>query len=715
MNNKVSSWNNKSSFRKLSRRQAGMAGLLSLALWVGVEKYNPIKSRDKQQSHNKEVFEKKSHDHHNQIVWLEQSTEHLWQYFESGESEQSTINSLTTLKDNQIDSLHHTVQSTIDDLAREFPEFMTTELQKDFAEALSSEDGRKYEELTHKLQSQLEWWHQVPGRLMMLSKVFLCLFAVGIMRGIQGKRIGLATFHGVMLATTMIAGAFHPELYKEFAMSLLTLWGILAMLRASRMFKIKPEIVEEIKNLSPDQINAIHRGMGPLSWLMLNPSALWWAFSTTLAAPLKEWLKQDPTKYKDNIYFNAQSLANMDTAAIGMSFPTIYLMQNFGLEGLGIQAKTMILPYIFHKIYQLFIYNINPIKHTSTIMKYLWPKNRDFDRKAVFKEPEHTHENMMSWLDKLTQRVVEDKEIDPDSKQKLLQGIQTSKKEFETMEKEENKHSIENNRTNIKHEVLDHRLTTLFSEFREHGDQEALMYELVEILKNGEISKDELEALAILFRTGDLKEIEQKRSSFSKKLNMFIDKAQGTLDLLFDKLLHNIDNKGEKLLEKWLSKIKADHVEMDIVKVWSFQLLAVWLLLPVLNSINELGIQSLSWAIDIGTTALADNIVATSLTRSGLGSQALALADVGGMLTLFGNLAHFKYLESEWDLATSLKMAKYAVPTILFSLWLMFGQDIKTGLEHIQDKATKEIAHTITYEQKEFNPEKVYKFTWFNK
>jgi hypothetical protein len=43
------------------------------------------------------------------------------------------------------------------------------------------------------------------------------------MRGIQGKRIGLATFHGVMLTTTMIAGAFHPELYKEFAMSLLTL------------------------------------------------------------------------------------------------------------------------------------------------------------------------------------------------------------------------------------------------------------------------------------------------------------------------------------------------------------------------------------------------------------------------------------------------------------------------------------------------------------
>lgn len=61
----------------------------------------------------------------------------------------------------------------------------------------------------------------------------------------------------------------------------------------------------------------------------------------------------------------------MDTAALGMSFPTIYLMQNFGLEGLGIQAKTMILPYIFHKIYQLFIYNINPIKHAGTIMKYL--------------------------------------------------------------------------------------------------------------------------------------------------------------------------------------------------------------------------------------------------------------------------------------------------------------------------------------------------------
>lgn len=157
---------------------------------------------------------------------------------------------------------------------------------------------------------------------------------------------------------------------------------------------------------------------------------------------------------------------------------------------------------------------------------------------------------MMSWLDKLIQRVVEDKEIDQDSKQKLLQGIQTSKQEFETMEKEEHEHSTKNKKTEITHEVLDQKMTTLFSEFREHGDQETLMYELVEILKNGEISKDELEALAILFRTGDLKEIEQKRSGFSKKLNMFIDKAQSILDLLFDKLLHNIDNKGEKLLEK---------------------------------------------------------------------------------------------------------------------------------------------------------------------
>ena len=58
---------------------------------------------------------------------------------------------------------------------------------------------------------------------MMLSKVFLCIFAIGIMRGIQGKRIGLATFHGVMLTTTMLAGIAHPELYKEFGMSLLTL------------------------------------------------------------------------------------------------------------------------------------------------------------------------------------------------------------------------------------------------------------------------------------------------------------------------------------------------------------------------------------------------------------------------------------------------------------------------------------------------------------
>ena len=173
----------------------------------------------------------------------------------------------------------------------------------------------------------------------------------------------------------------------------------------------------------------------------------------------------------------------------------------------------------------------------------------------------------MSWLDKLIQRVVEDKEIDQDSKQKLLQGIQTSKQEFETMEKEEHKNPIESNKTNIKHEVLDQKMTTLFSEFREHGDQEALMYELVEILKNGDISKDELEALAILFRTGDLKEIEQKRSGFSKKLNMFIDKAQGILEKLFGEILQSLDDKGEKKLNQLLKKLKADHVEIDIVKV----------------------------------------------------------------------------------------------------------------------------------------------------
>ncbi len=685
----------KSSFRKLSRKQAGIASLIALFVWVGTEKYNPIKSRDQQQADAKEVFEDKSHDNRDEITWLEDNTAKLWEYFEKGESDQETITELNAMKDQHLDSLQHTVQTTIDDLAKDFPEFMTPEMQKDFAEALASQDGSKYEELSHTLQSQLEWWHQVPGWLMMLSKVFLCLFAIGIMRGIQGKRIGLATFHGVMLATTMLAGIAHPELYKEFGMSLLTLWGILAMLRASRMFKIKPEIIEEIKNLSPDQINAIHRGMGPLSWLMLNPSALWWAFSTTLAAPLKEWLKQDPMKYKDNIYFNAQSLANMDTAAIGMSFPTIYLIQNFGLEGLSIQAKTMILPYIFHKIYQLFIYNINPLKHASTMVKYLWPKNRDFDFKAMFKEPEHTHENMISWLDKLIQKVVEDKEIDAESKERLIAGIQSSKKEFDTMEEQDHSHdNADATKNQITHNDLDQKMTTLFGEFRENGDQEALMYELVEILKDGHISTEELETLSILFRTGDLKEIENKRSWFSKAFNNFIAKAQGVLDLLFDKMLHQIDNKGEKMLEKWLSKLKADHVEMDIVKVGSFQLLAVGLLLPVLNAINELGIQSLSWAIDTGTTALADNIVATSLTRSGLGSQALALADVGGMLTLFGNLAHFKYLESEWDLATSLKMSKYALPTILFTLGLMFGGDIKQwiGIDSTEYSPKKEIS-----------------------
>ena len=156
----------------------------------------------------------------------------------------------------------------------------------------------------------------------------------------------------------------------------------------------------------------------------------------------------------------------------------------------------------------------------------------------------------MSWLDTLMQKVVEDKEIDPDSKQKLLQGIQTSKQEFETMEKQEHEPSTKDKKTEITHKDLDQKMTTLFSEFREHGEQETLMYELVEILKNGEIAKEELKALAILFRTGDLKEIEQNRSGLSKKLNIFIDKAQGILDLVFDKLLHTIDSKGEKLLER---------------------------------------------------------------------------------------------------------------------------------------------------------------------
>ena len=63
---------------------------------------------------------------------------------------------LDHLKDQQLDSLQEAVQTTINDLANDFPEFMTPELQKNFAEALTSEDGNKYEELSHAIQSQLE-------------------------------------------------------------------------------------------------------------------------------------------------------------------------------------------------------------------------------------------------------------------------------------------------------------------------------------------------------------------------------------------------------------------------------------------------------------------------------------------------------------------------------------------------------------------------------
>jgi hypothetical protein len=66
------------------------------------------------------------------------------------------IQDINHLKDQQLDSLQHTIQQTIDDLKQEFPEFMTPQLQEQFSEALTSEDASKYEELTHTLQSQLE-------------------------------------------------------------------------------------------------------------------------------------------------------------------------------------------------------------------------------------------------------------------------------------------------------------------------------------------------------------------------------------------------------------------------------------------------------------------------------------------------------------------------------------------------------------------------------
>ena len=211
------------------------------------------------------------------------------------------------------------------------------------------------------------------------------------------------------------------------------------------------------------------------------------------------------------------------------------------------------------------------------------------------KKPEHTHENMMNYLDKLIQKIVEDKEIEPEDKQKLIAGIEKSKKEFEKMYKEENNSDSEKSKNIIKHKDLDKKLTTLFSEFRENGQQEDLISELTHILQDGNISKEDLEALAIIFRTGDLKEIEQKRSGLSDACNKFIDKAQKVLSLLFEKTLEKYDDKGEEILNNILMKphninisidakipfttkrikktinkkfsVHADHTEEEIVKV----------------------------------------------------------------------------------------------------------------------------------------------------
>ncbi len=354
--------------------------------------------------------------------------------------------------------------------------------------------------------------------------------------------------------------------------------------------------------------------------------------TSTVLAPLAGKLK------KKDRYIAVQNLANIDGGVFGGAFPGLVAINKLGMTNgplfqLGLMAPIM----LFQKIYQGILWRPNLIKHAGLIRDVLFGMSYDgalLGHKNTEIHERHLVEEIVADLKDKIAGLRE--ELGPDYNEVLtaidegqtailsrdLKGQDSAGKVDEYTATQEAKAELEGYLANPE-----------FAQF-----MGTIAVTILEAMHNGHITKDEVLALK---NTGDLDRLHHKLKAHQPK---GAEEQVNTAFARFGKV------------------IAASHNEMEIMRVFTVQVLAVPLLIPAVGTMLH-NFPVLTETFTGLTTAFADNYAACAMTWEVDPAKALAVAICFGGATIYGNMPNLNFLGKDANLMDSIKAAKYLIPT----------------------------------------------------
>lgn len=490
--------------------------------------------------------------------------------------------------------------------------------------------------------------HGNQTMIMILSLLTTVWFAWMIVWAARWKPISFVRHHAIFAWLTAIMATQMPhEILHWLIESAIAFVAIFGITRLSRWITNKVDF----EKLDGEEAKTVLWFLWPIASIITTPAAAW------VFAKMKNNMNEDEK------YISMQTLGNVDGwIAIG-DFPFLYnWMKNGPWMGTLRQTGVMWPIMIFHKLYQAILRKVWPkklVKARPQIMQILkWFR---FDKTRLGHSASIDAEELAQakeFLEYLKWRVKEIKDLDSHH-HKLLDEVigQTDKEIWEQIVSAQ----IPWNDLWFSVEGMDHIKTV--DDFQ---NLEKFTQELENVLTHPETSKDIsiiVEEVRRAISDGHIspEEVQQFMHGDYSNTNTVVAKLPW-LQWAIEKLEQRVDG----IFNILMRKLYANHNEVEISRVFTAQALAISLLIPAFSSLLSTVPEALEW-LDAGFSSVADNYAATAVTWVADNAKSIAFAILWWALSIYGNMANLNFLGKDGNFAKSLKMAKYMIPTLMFT------------------------------------------------
>lgn len=570
---------------------------------------------------------------------------------------------------NKIDTASNTIQALLAET-----DSIADPLKDSIQQALASNNpdsiADAMEQITETMDIHDEWseHHGNQTLIMILSLLATAWFAYMIVWAARSQPISFLKHHAVFAGLTIAMATQMPhEIMHGLIESGIAFVAIMGITRVSRWIINKVDFSQ----LEWEDAKTALWFLWPLASIITTPAA------ASVFAKMREKMTTDEK------YIAMQTIGNVD-GWIGIGdFPFLYnWMKNWIIPGTIRQAWVMLPTMVFHKLYQALLWKIWPKK-----IKNAWPVIRNIFKwfRFDFKRLGHSASiegeervELQELLHELQKQIEETTDIDTDEKaiiQDVIAGMIT--------EGTDGEESIDNPNKNT--DIMGQYASALEDILQDPKSWEtiwSILNMVQRAITSDGISQSELNELRSAIANNDTATMQEKIPG---------------LKWLFKKL--------EDTIEWWFStimgKIHASHNEVEIWKVFTAQALAISLLVPAFSALLKRAPAMLE-PLDAWFSSVADNYAATAVTWMADNAKSLSFAILGWALSLFGNMANLNFLGKDGSFLTSLKMAKYMIPTLMFAYWY-FNSDLLDTIT--KQKDTSHMTQTIAWEEN--NPDEM--------